>query len=65
MPSSQTCSGCGNIKGDLTLADWTYVCEACGLVINHDLNATINLACWTPKRVQSATALGEHVGPTA
>jgi transposase len=42
-PSSKTCSACGNIKSDLKLSDRTYVCENCGLVIDRDLNAAINL----------------------
>jgi putative transposase len=43
-PSSNTCSGCGRRKPNLTLADRTYVCEHCGLMIDRDLNAAINLA---------------------
>ncbi len=43
-PSSKTCSRCGHIKGDLKLKDRTYICPECGLVIDRDLNATINLA---------------------
>lgn len=43
-PSSKTCSHCGNIKHDLKLSDRTYRCEKCGLVIDRDLNASINLA---------------------
>lgn len=42
LPSSKTCSCCGNIK-DLTLADRTYECESCGLVIDRDENAAINI----------------------
>lgn len=42
-PSSKTCSNCGNIKKDLTLNDRTYRCEACGLVIDRDYNASLNL----------------------
>ena len=42
-PSSKTCSGCGHIKQDLKLGDRTYVCEECGLVIDRDANAAINL----------------------
>ena len=45
FPSSKTCSGCGAIKADLTLADRMYSC-ACGLVIDRDVNAAINLARW-------------------
>jgi len=43
-PSSKTCSFCGNIKKDLKLSDRTYHCECCGLEIDRDLNASINLA---------------------
>lgn len=42
-PSSKTCSCCGCIKSDLKLSDRTYVCKECGLVIDRDLNAAINL----------------------
>ena len=43
FPSSKTCSHCGNIKKDLQLSDRTYTCEACGLSIDRDLNAALNL----------------------
>ena len=43
-PSSKTCSCCGNIKKDLKLSDRTYICDKCGLIIDRDLNASINLA---------------------
>lgn len=43
-PSSKTCSHCGYIKKDLKLSDRTYICPNCGLVIDRDLNASINLA---------------------
>ncbi|HDR7532997.1 TPA: transposase [Bacillus anthracis] len=42
-PSSKTCSCCGTIKTDLKLSDRVYRCE-CGLEIDRDLNAAINLA---------------------
>jgi putative transposase len=42
-PSSKTCSCCGNIKKDLKLKDRVYVCKECGLVIDRDKNASINL----------------------
>ena len=44
--SSKTCSGCGQIKPDLTLSDRTYTCGTCGLVLDRDLNAAVNLAAW-------------------
>lgn len=42
--SSKTCSHCGHIKTDLRLSDRIYQCPECGLVIDRDLNAAINLA---------------------
>ena len=42
-PSSQVCSRCGNRKVDLKLLERTYKCPACGLEIDRDLNASINL----------------------
>jgi putative transposase len=37
------------VKSDLDLSVRTYSCGACGLVIDRDLNAAINLARWQPK----------------
>jgi len=42
-PSSKTCSQCGEIKKDLKLKDRVYKCS-CGLTIDRDLNASINLS---------------------
>ena len=42
-PSSKTCSRCGEIKKDLKLKDRVYKCK-CGLIIDRDLNASINLS---------------------
>lgn len=42
-PSSKTCSQCGNKKDTLKLSERTYVCENCGLRIDRDLNAAINI----------------------
>lgn len=42
-PSSKRCSCCGNIKKDLKLSDRTYVCLECGLKIDRDFNASLNL----------------------
>lgn len=44
FPSSKKCSCCGNIKHDLKLKDRVYVCDVCGLVIDRDFNASINLS---------------------
>ena len=44
FPSSKTCSGCRAVKPKLSLSERVFTCEACGLVIDRDLNAAINLA---------------------
>lgn len=46
-PSSKTCSCCGEVKRDLKLKDRTYTCSSCGLVIDRDYNAAINLSRYT------------------
>lgn len=42
-PSSKKCSRCGHVKEKLSLSERTYRCEACGLEMDRDLNASINL----------------------
>jgi putative transposase len=46
LPSSKTCSSCGTLRKDLTLKDRTFECRECGLVMDRDLNAAVNLAAW-------------------
>ena len=41
--SSKTCSRCGHIKKDLQLTDRVYECTECGLLIDRDYNAALNL----------------------
>ena len=43
-PSSKLCSRCRSIKKDLRLKDRVYKCSNCGLVIDRDFNASLNLA---------------------
>ena len=42
-PSTKLCSGCGT-RANITLSIRTYRCEQCGLEMDRDLNAAINLA---------------------
>ena len=42
-PSSKTCSCCGSIKRNLKLNDRIYKCCNCGLEMDRDYNASINL----------------------
>jgi putative transposase len=41
--TSQDCSQCGHRKTDLTLADRTYTCACCGVVLDRDRNASRNI----------------------
>ena len=41
-PSSQICSTCGQRK-PMLLSERTYECQCCGMVIDRDLNAAINI----------------------
>ena len=43
FPSSKTCSNCGTVKAKLSLSERTFDCDACGLSIDRDLNAAINI----------------------
>ena len=43
-PSSKLCSCCGNKKINLSLSERVYVCDSCGLKIDRDFNASLNLA---------------------
>ena len=43
FPSSKTCSNCGVVKAKLSLSERTFNCDACGLSIDRDLNAAINI----------------------
>jgi transposase len=67
-PSSKTCSKCGKIKKDLKLSDRIYICE-CGLKLDRDLNAAINLKNYYIKQntVSSTVfkACGENIRPNA
>lgn len=42
-PSSKTCSNCGTVKAKLSLSERVYHCEECGLAIDRDVNAAINI----------------------
>lgn len=57
-PSSKRCSGCGGVNPALSLAERTYHCEACGLVMDRDLNAAINLEKLAGSSPDSQNACG-------
>lgn len=41
--SSRTCHACGWVKEDVTLADRVFICEQCGVVLDRDFNASLNI----------------------
>ncbi len=78
FPSSKMCSNCLWINENLTLKDRVFNCQLCGLSINRDLNAALNLEhyyYWYLQKFQSSelnvavsspetlNACGEAVGP--
>lgn len=58
-PSSQVCSNCQN-KQKMPLSKRVYECENCGLKIDRDLNASINLELYpTTDSLSESKACGE------
>jgi putative transposase len=64
-PSSKTCSACGWRKPSLTLAERTFTCEACGLVMDRDMNAARNLLGLAASGAESVNACGAQVRPVS
>ena len=59
FPSSKMCSSCGYRKKTMSLSEREYHCEECGLRIDRDLNAALNLV--TVSLPETQTACGEDV----
>jgi putative transposase len=51
FPSSKTCSGCQAVKPKLPLRVRTYICQSCGLTLDRDENAALNLAALVKRHV--------------
>ncbi len=43
FPSTRSCSACGALGSALPLGERTFVCPVCGLELDRDLNAALNL----------------------
>jgi putative transposase len=56
FPSTRLCSSCGHLHGKMPLSQRVFRCEACGLEMDRDLNAALNL---------KAYGLAHLTGPTA
>ena len=63
FPSSKTCSNCGVVKAKLSLSERTFNCDACGLTIDRDLNAAINIKV-AGSAPETLNARGEDVRRT-
>jgi putative transposase len=57
-PSSKTCSACGYVKPELSLSTRTFICEACGNVLDRDLNAAINIRDVAVSSIDTINACG-------
>ena len=62
-PSSKTCSSCGAVKAKLSLAERTYRCGPCGLVLDRDVNAARNLLKLAASGAESINACRAGVRP--
>jgi putative transposase len=56
-PSSKTCSGCGYRLKELALGTRSWICPACGVQHDRDVNAAVNLKNMAMSSI--ATACGE------
>ena len=61
--SSKTCSGCGAVKAKLPLSERTFNCDTCGLSMDRDLNAAINIKV-AGSAPETINARGEDVRRT-
>jgi putative transposase len=59
FPSSKICSRCGHRKTELSLSEREYDCGQCGLRIDRDLNAALNLVAVSLPETENAC--GEEV----
>ena len=50
-PSSKLCSCCGAKKSKLSLSERTFMCDECGIEIDRDFNASLNLKYATAYKV--------------
>jgi len=52
FPSTKRCSCCGHIKKRMPLKHRTYHCLVCGLVMDRDLNAALNLLWFATEQLR-------------
>jgi putative transposase len=63
-PSSKACSGCGTVKAKLSLSERTFRCEHCGLALDRDVNAAVNLLHLAASGADSKNACRARARPS-
>lgn len=63
LPSSTTCSECGAVNDAMPLRVRTFECQACGLMLDRDFNAAMNILA--AGRAERRNACGARVSPTS
>lgn len=61
--SSRVCSGCGNRKAELALSTREYRCHVCGLLMDRDENAAINIVNEAARPADSLNGRRAEVRP--
>ncbi len=56
FPSTRLCSRCGHLHGKIPLSQRVFRCTACGLEIDRDLNAALNLKKYGLAHLTGSTA---------
>jgi len=62
-PSSKTCSWCKVVKERLELWERIFRCDSCGLEIDRDLNAALNLRDVAAGETETKNACGGDLRP--
>ena len=56
FPSTKRCSCCGHVKKRMPLKHRTYHCLVCGLIMDRDLNAALNLLWFATEQLRQLHA---------
>jgi putative transposase len=62
-PSSKKCSGCKGVKEHLDLSERIFKCDSCGLLIDRDLHAALNLKDVAASDTETLNACGGDTRP--
>lgn len=55
FPSTKTCSNCAAVKPSMGLSERVYRCEFCGISMDRDINAAMNIDSWSNNSVAGST----------